>query len=398
MVIQVKKSKIIFEEKVKERTKELEDLKASLLNILEDAEAARKRAEEEKNKTISIIKNFSDGLIVLDEQNKISLINSQAEKFFEIKEGEILRTSFSDFSKSPFLFSLADIFKGELKEIFRKEISLRENLILEVSAVQIKGDSGPAGFLIISHDISREKTVERMKSEFVSISAHQLRTPLAAIKWTLTMLLDGDAGPLGQKQKEMLEKTQISNERMIRLVNDLLDVSRIEEGRNAYKFTLEDIEPIVEILFKSYKGEAERRQIHYEFKRPFSKMPKILIDSEKIKLAVQNLIENAIRYCRAGDKVTVALKYDKKEIEVAVSDTGIGVPQEQQKRIFTKFFRSENALRLETEGSGLGLFISKNIVESHKGRIWFESAENKGSTFHIAIPIQKEFEEFLKEF
>jgi signal transduction histidine kinase len=212
------------------------------------------------------------------------------------------------------------------------------------------------------------------------------------------MLLDGDIGSLDPKQKEMLEKTYVSNERMIHLINDLLDITRIEEGGHAYKFALVDLEPIAQLLFEAYKGEARKNQIHFEFKKPLYKLPKVLLDAEKIKLAIQSLIENALRYTPPRGGVTISLKGDKKEVELLVTDTGIGIIKDQQQRIFTKFFRGENAMRMQTEGSGLGLFIAKNIVEAHKGRIWFESEENKGSAFRFAIPVPKEFEEFLKRF
>jgi signal transduction histidine kinase len=185
---------------------------------------------------------------------------------------------------------------------------------------------------------------------------------------------------------------------MITLVNDLLDVTRIEEGRHIFKPILTDIVPVIQFVEDSFKGEAERRRIQFEFKKPFGKVPKVMLDVEKIKLAIQNLMGNAIRYTPPGGKVTISLRYDKKEVEMAVKDTGIGIPQDQQQKIFTKFFRSQNAVRMETEGSGLGLFITKNIVESHGGKIWFESKENEGTIFHMIIPVKEEFEEFLKEF
>ena len=123
-----------------------------------------------------------------------------------------------------------------------------------------------------------------------------------------------------------------------------------------------------------------------------------MLDVEKMKLAIQNLLDNAIRYTQPGGRVTASLKYVKKEIEFSIKDTGIGIPKDQQERVFTKFFRGANAIRLETEGSGLGLFITKNIIEAHGGKIWFESEENVGTTFHFTIPLKEEFGEFLKEF
>jgi len=393
-----KKSREDLETKVKERTTELEESRAALMNILEDVEDAQKTAEEEKNKIRAIISNLSDGLLFFNREHKVSFVNPQFEKYFGIKEEGLTGKKISEISQTPFLFALGEIFNGELKEIFRKELFLRADLILEISSVSVTKEKEMVGFLVVCHDITREKNIEIMKSEFVSVSAHQLRTPLSAIKWTLRAILDGDAGNLNHEQGELLQKTYVSNERMITLVNDLLDVSRIEEGRNVYKPTLGDLEQLIKYFIDSYKNEAERKQVKLEFKKENRKVPKIMFDQEKMKLVVQNLIANAIRYTPAGGKVTVFLKSDKKEVEIAVHDTGVGIPQNQQQRVFTKFFRAQNVIRMETEGTGLGLFISKNIVEAHGGRIWFESEENKGTTFYVSLPTGEEFEDFLKEF
>jgi signal transduction histidine kinase len=233
--------------------------------------------------------------------------------------------------------------------------------------------------------VTREKEIERMKTEFVSISAHQLRTPLSAIKWTLKMFLDGDLGELTKEQREFLEKTYQSNERMINLINDLLNVTRIEEGRFLYKPVLADIVPICQSVIDSYKDEIEKRNLKFKFKKP-KELPKVRVDIEKISLAIQNLLENAIRYNKFGGEIEMVLKEKEKEIEFSIKDTGIGIPKDQQNRVFTKFFRGSNAMKMETEGSGLGLFITKNIIEAHGGRIWFESEEGKGTTFYFTLP------------
>jgi signal transduction histidine kinase len=238
---------------------------------------------------------------------------------------------------------------------------------------------------MILHDVTREKAIERMKTEFVSISAHQLRTPLSAIKWTLKMFLDGDLGELTKEQREFLEKTYKSNERMINLINDLLNVTRIEEGRYLYRPVLADIVPICQSVIDSYREEIEKKNLKFEFKKP-KELPKVRVDIEKISLAIQNLLENAIRYNREGGEIEIVLKEKEKEIEFSIRDTGIGIPKDQQNRVFTKFFRAPNAMRMETEGSGLGLFITKNIIEAHGGKIWFKSEEGKGTTFYFTLP------------
>ena len=393
------------EEIIKERTKGLElktvDLQKSqkaLTNMLEDVEEARGRAEEEKNKTLAVIANFADGLLVFDEEGKLSLINPRAEVFFDIKGRDTIGKSVLELSTFPTLGPLTILLGREVKGVFRKELPIKENLTLEVSTVPMMSGEEKLGALIILHDITREKMIESMKTEFVSLSAHQLRTPLSAIKWTLRMLLDGDLGEITKEQREFLDKTYQSNERMISLINDLLDVTRIEEGRYLYKPLLTEFEPICQFVINSYKEEIEKKKLKFEFKKPEKKLPQVMVDVEKMRLAIQNLIDNAVRYTPLGGSVTISLKSGKKEIEFSVQDTGVGIPKDQQERVLTKFFRGANVLRMETEGSGLGLFITKNIIEAHGGKIWFESEEGKGTTFYFTLPVEKEFEEFLKEF
>jgi len=381
-----------------EKTKELEESRTALMNMLEDVEEERGRAEEEKNKTLAVITNFADGLLVFDKEGKLSLINPQAEDFFDVKSRDIVDRPILGLSTFPTIEPIVRIAGKEIKGVFRKEVQIREDLVLEVSTIPIIREEEKLGTLIILHDVTREKTIERMKTEFVSLAAHQLRTPLSAIKWTLRMLLDGDLGKITEEQKDFIEKTYKSNERMITLINDLLDVTRIEEGRYLYKPVLADVEPIVQFVTNSYQEEIKKKKIRFEFKKPEEGLPKIKLDVEKIRLAIDNLIENAIRYTPAYGKVMVSLEHKKGGIEFSVKDTGVGIPKDQQGRIFTKFFRAANVMRMATEGTGLGLFITKNIIEAHGGKIWFESEEGKGTTFYFAIPVKEEFGEFLKEF
>lgn len=385
--------------KIEETEEELTKAQVALMNMLEDTEDARRRVEEEKNRTQAIITNLTDGLFFFDQDNKISLTNPQAENFFDVKTEQIVGKSISAFSKIPSLKPLLDLLGKEVKGVFRKELPLKEGgLTLEITTIPITVEKEKMGTLIILHDVTREKMVERMKTEFVSIAAHQLRTPLSAIKWTLRMLLDGDLGEITPEQREFIEKTYQSNERMITLINDLLNVTRIEEGRYLFKPVLSDIRVVLESIIDFYKEVTEKKNITLQFKKPKRKPPKVIIDVEKIKLAIQNLIDNAVRYTLPGGKVTVSLSHDKEKVKVFIKDTGVGIPKGQYERVFTKFFRGPNVMRLETEGSGLGLFITKNIVEAHGGKIWFKSEENKGTTFYFTLPIKEQFIEFMKEF
>lgn len=405
-VKELEEIKINLEEEIKERTgelqdklKELEDSRRALMNILEDVEESRGKAEDEKEKTLLVINNFADGLLVFNKNGKLDLINPQAEKNLDVKKRDIVGRPLKELKTFPTIEPIVDMLINETGEIFRKEINieLRGNLVIEVSTVPILTDDIKTGTMVILHDISREKMIEKMKTEFVSLAAHQLRTPLSAIKWTLRMLLDGDLGKITEEQEELMSKCYQSNERMINLVNDLLDVARIEEGRYIYGMTMANMEDIIQFVLNSYKEEFEKRNVKIEFKKPEEKTPKINVDVEKIKLVLQNLIDNSIKYTLSGGTVTVFLKYDKKEIGVEVSDTGMGIPEDQKGRVFSKFFRGANALRIETEGSGLGLFLAKNIVEAHGGKIWFESEEGAGTAFYFSIPLKEEFVEFIKK-
>lgn len=344
---------------------------------------------EEKNKTLSIITNFVDGILVFDKENNLLLINPQAEDFFGVKREVIIGKSVSELSKIAALKPLVKLFGKKIKEVFRKKVKISEDLVLEISIVPVIEEKERLETLVILHDVTREKLIEKMKTEFVSLTAHQLRTPLSAIKWTTKMVLDEELGKINEEQREFLQDSYDSNERMIALINNLLNVARIEEGRYIFKPMLADIEKITKNVIDSYKEEAKRRGLKVEFKKPEKKLPQVILDVEKMQIAIDNLVRNAIRYTLRRGKITVSLKCDKEKMEFSIKDTGVGIPRNQQKRIFTKFFRAANVIRMETEGAGLGIFISKNIIEAHKGKIWFESELGKGTTFYFTIPIKK---------
>ena len=384
-----------MEDKVKAKTKDLEQSREALLNILEDTKAARLRAEEEEKRTLAIIDSLVDGLIVLDKRGFIVMVNPQAEKMLGIKEREIKGRKVGDLKNS----SLSSVGKlileeGKIKKVERKEFSPRKDVILEITTVPLE----KTGWLVVFHDISREKTIERLKTEFVSIAAHQLRTPLSAIKWTLKMLLEGDLGKITKEQTSFVEKVYQSNERMIRLINDLLNVSRIEEGRFLYNPALVHIEDVIQSVIDSLEEKIKRKKIKIVFNKPTKALPRVKVDVEKMNLAITNLVDNAIKYTQEGGMVGIFLSLEKDKIKVEIQDNGIGIPKEQQSHIFTRFFRGTNAIREQTVGSGLGLFITKNIIEAHGGKIWFKSQEGKGTSFYFTLPIKEELTEFLRGF
>jgi len=387
-----------LERKVEERTrdlklsnKEIEKSRNALMNILEDEEEAKKEAEDERDKTLAIFESFPEGILFFDSQNKLSYVNNIIGDFLGINIKKGIGQHIEKLKEISSLEPLVKIIGTDIKEIDKKELQLKNNLILEISSILIMREDRKIGTLVILRDITREKIIERLKTEFVSISAHQLRTPLSAVKWTLKMILDGDLGDISEEQREFLLKTYKSNQRMISLINDLLNVTRIEEGRFIYKTISQDIVKIAKEAFISCSSLAKRKKIILSFQKSNIKIPNASVDSEKISIVFQNLLDNAIHYTKQGGKVIMSLKYlkRKKQILITVKDTGVGIPKDQQKRVFKKFFRAGNALKTETVGTGLGLFISKNIVEAHHGKIWFESIENKGTKFYFTIPAEK---------
>jgi PAS domain S-box-containing protein len=375
---------------VERKVEELEKARKALMNILEDIEEAKKKAEEEKNKTLAIVENFVDGLLIFDKDRRLVSMNPQAEIFLKLKKEEIIGKSIEDLKEIPEFKKIFEIVGLEIEPCFREELKMEENLILEVTSLPILLEKEKIGNLIILHDITREKYIDQLKTEFVSLAAHQLRTPLSGIKWSLKMILDEDLGPVPEGLKDFLKKALLSNERLIHLVNDLLDVTRIEEGKFLYKLEEKDVVKIVENVFNSYLDLAKEKNIEFKLEKLKDDFPLIKVDEEKIKLVIQNLIENALIYTLPKGKVTVTIDLQNGNFFFKIQDTGIGIPKEVQDRIFTKFFRASNAAKIDTEGSGLGLFVTKNIVESHGGKIWFESEEGKGTTFYFTIPVKKE--------
>lgn len=230
---------------------------------------------------------------------------------------------------------------------------------------------------------------DKAKSHFVSVAAHQLRTPLSITKWTFRMLLGGDFGLLSEEQKKVLQRGFEVNEGMIRLVGDLLDVARIETGKFLYNFELVSVEEILEEVISVNKENAQARHLNLTLTRKTTEeIPFLWLDKENIEIALQNLVTNAMYYTLPGGKVEVLYEKDEDVVKISVKDTGVGVPKHQIGRLFEKFFRGDNVVRMQTQGTGLGLFIVASIVRAHKGQVGVESEEGKGSTFWFTLPIK----------
>lgn len=235
---------------------------------------------------------------------------------------------------------------------------------------------------------ARLEELDAIKSEFVSIAAHQLRTPLTGIRWSYQTILDRDAASLTQEQRRLLESGLGATMRMIDLVNDLLSVARIEEGRFGIRLRTQSITPLLEQMAARYTGFGKEKGIKFLLVLPDGEaVPDLAFDEERIEFVLDNLMDNALKYTEPGGTVTVRALRESDRVRIEVQDTGVGIPPTQLSRVFTKFFRADNAIRLHTSGTGLGLYVAKNIIEKHDGVIEVTSKEGTGSTFAFTLPI-----------
>jgi len=241
--------------------------------------------------------------------------------------------------------------------------------------------------------------LDKAKSEFISIASHQLRTPLTSIKGFGSLLLEGTYGEIQPAQRNVLEKIYISNERLIQLVEDLLNISRIDAGKMEFDFQEAQIEDLVQEAVNTLELSAKAKNLYLHWQKPAQVLPKLKIDITKIKEVISNMVDNAIKYTPKGG-VTVRVEkgsffnhdtwQQKNIVRVVVSDTGIGMDKEELESIFNKFERGKEVSRYHTDGTGLGMYIGKKVVEVHKGRIWAESdGKGRGSRFILELPVNQ---------
>jgi len=230
------------------------------------------------------------------------------------------------------------------------------------------------------------KKLDQAKSEFISIASHQLRTPLSGIKGYISMMLEGVYEKDPEKKRQVLESVYRANERLITLANDLLNISRMQAGKIQVELTEVQLEEIIEKVIEEVQAKAEEKNLVLSFAKSQNPLPKLLLDSDKLHNVISNIVDNAIRYTKQGS-VTVQIKRVGDKVQISVSDTGEGISKEETQTVFHSFKRGEAGQRLWTEGTGLGLYVAKEFVEMHGGKIWVESAgEGKGSVFYVELP------------
>jgi len=230
--------------------------------------------------------------------------------------------------------------------------------------------------------------LDEAKDEFISMASHQLRTPLTSIKGYISMLMDGDIGPVSKDQKHLLEETFMSSERMVRLISDFLNVSRLQTGKFVIEKHPVNLAVVVDHEVSALVPNAATRGLKFSYKMP-KNIPMMSLDESKIQQVIMNFCDNAIYYSKEGSTIKVSLSLTKRHVELTVKDTGIGVPLEEQEQLFNKFFRATNARKQRPDGTGVGLFLAKKVIDAHHGQIIFESKPGKGSTFGFRLPLDK---------
>lgn len=378
--------------------------------ITADLQFERNRAVAVQQKDDAILSSIGDAVFALDTDERITLFNPSAEAISGFKAEEAIGKVYSKVLH----FELADgggLNNNFIKTALSGKLASMENHTLlkrkdgtkvpvADSAAPIHDISGKiVGAIIVFRDVSKEYELDRAKTEFVSLASHQLRTPLSAINWYAEMLLDGTTGKLKKDQESYIREIYEGNQRMIELVNSLLNVSRLDLGKLPDEPSGNNVNVLISSLMKELSTSVAEKKLIVNTRDIAPKLPEVFADPKLLRMILQNLLSNAVKYTPAQGSITITarsapadtvaaahLRTDKDYLYFSVSDTGFGIPAAQQPKIFSKLFRADNVRVLDVEGTGLGLYIVKEVVAKLGGHIWFESVENKGSTFHVVLP------------
>lgn len=363
---------------------------------IEKNEEARK-IEEDRIRSKEILESIGDGVIGVNDKGEVIYVNSQAVDILGFSEEELLgdflwkkivligkNKQEMDIEERPIRLALFT-----KKRIYENSYSYRSKdgrlVPVSITATPLIVRDLVVGGVDVFRDITKEKEVDRMKTEFISLASHQLRTPLSATKWFTELLLD-DSKSFNDEQNGLIKNIYKSNQRMIDLVNALLNISRIESGRIIIDPKPTDLRKLVEDVILELTPKIKEKG-HNVVVSIHGDLPMINIDPRLIRNVYMNLLTNAIKYTKNNGEITVMISKKGSEVVSQVSDNGLGIPEDQKGRIFEKFFRSSNITKIETDGTGLGLYLAKSIVESSGGKIWFESEQYKGTTFWFTLPL-----------
>lgn len=365
---------------------------------LEEANALIRTEKERAEGILRFLESIGEAVYATDADRKIIFINRTAAEYIGKSPEEIMGTHTSDH----FIFEAGDTTDLARQFPIQTVLESQETVIFPNHTFAVKGEkklpvTGTAspiiddaerllGVIVIFQDITEKYELEQMKDRFLSVAAHQLRTPIGSMRWSMELLRNGDFGKLPKDASEAVQQLYDNSTRLLGLVNDLLDVSRIDQGRAQEEAQDTDIAKLIGEVVETLSGEAEQRGVVVSYAPPEG-LPLIRITQKHIFDAIENLVSNAIRYNRQDGTIEVSVQSVPDAIEIRIADTGIGIPLEDQPKLFSKFFRAGNAVRSFTDGSGLGLSVVKSYVEENGGTVGFESQEGVGTTFTVRLPI-----------
>ena len=365
------------------------------------------RLDLERNQINAMVSSINDPAISYTENFEIILVNKAMEKFIGISKKELIGKNITpELSNdarygllSKIIFpSLAPVVLEKSIDTYPEKIKVKfyqpKELILEITTTKVVDDKGNTyGFLRIIHDLTKEEVLRKTQSDFITIVAHQLRTPLSGLSWILEMLAKKDVGPLTSEQEKLIYDGRKAMKESLKTVEDLLNAAQIEEGRFGFQFSMADIEKIIENVFIKFEPVAKINDVKLIFQRPEVQLKPFVMDPLRVKLVLEILVDNGLKYNVKNGEVRVRIDpmEGKPFILISVEDTGVGISREDLSRLFTKFFRSKAALKGRTSGIGLGLYLAKNIIDRHGGKIWAKSALGRGSIFTFSLPIDSDY-------
>lgn len=379
-------------------------------SITEDLKEERNRAVANDQKSTAILSSIGDGVFAVDMQGRITVFNPVAQAISGVSEADAMGKYYGDVLRFEYEKT------GKINDVFiRKALhghvtSMSNHTVIVTSdghRVPVADSAAPIrnasdvmiGAIVVFRDVSKEYELDKAKTEFVSLASHQLRTPLSAINWYGEMLLGGDAGKLNKDQHEYIKEIFEGSQRMVELVNSLLDVSRLEVGKLPNQPAPTSLQQLVENMEKELQVEVKEKAL--TLTADLKNISNVTADPKQLRIIVQNLMSNAVKYTDKKGSVHVTLRRaTDKDVRVAklktgnywffsVKDDGYGIPISEQAKIFGKLFRADNVRKLDVEGTGLGLYIVKEVVDKMGGRVWFESIEGKGTTFYVVAPMEQ---------
>jgi PAS domain S-box-containing protein len=355
-----------------------------------------RQQQEQATEREAILTSIADGVVVNDVEGNIILVNPAAERILGVSEKELLSQDFNDLfaafgsqGEEEAAAAMEGLLNTSVPEVAKSyKINLEaDNRVIHAllsPVLSLRGDF--MGVVTIFRDVTKEVEADRAKSEFVSTVSHELRTPMTAIKGYTDLLHAGAAGPINAEQKRFLSTIKSNTDRLTALINDLLDISRMETGRIRFEPRPLQIGEVVADVVNVLAGPAENKNLSLNYEVAAG-LPDVMGDRDRLHQVLTNLIGNAIRYTLDGGEIDVKVYLVERAVRVDVRDTGIGIAPEDMAHLFERFYRADHPLVQETRGTGLGLSIVKMFIEMHGGRIWVESEPDEGSTFTFILPI-----------